>query len=258
MPRLARLLVLAACVLVLGACQMRIEIGVDAKEDGSGRVSVGVGLDTDAVEKLGGVDNLRQIVKVDDLTATGWKVTGPAAEQDGNVWIRASKPFSTVDEAEAVLAEVAGGPFRDFTLARDRSFARTTFRFSGTVDFSAGLESFSDPELTAALDGEALGQEIAAIEEQFGGALDRLVQVRVAVRLPGAVSSNAPGKAENGAVWEPRLSEDEPAALEATSRSWHKGTLVLLAISGLAAVALLLFLIVIVADRVRRGGRRAA
>ena len=123
------------------------------------------------------------------------------------MWIRASKPFATPPEAAAVLAEVAGGPFHDFQLERDRSFARTTFRFSGTVDFSAGLESFSDPELTAALDGEALGQDIAAIEEQFGGALDRLVQVRVAVRLPGAVSSNAPGKADNGAVWEPRLSE---------------------------------------------------
>ncbi len=250
-----RLLAVLALVVALSACQMRVEVGVDAHEDGSGMVRVAVGLDGDAVHKLGGIDHLRAIVKVDDLTASGWKVTGPAARRDGFVWLEATKPFDTPEQAAAVLEEVAGGPFHDFHLERDRTFARTTLRFAGTVDFSQGLESFSDPELTAALDGQPLGQDVAAIEKQFGGSLDRLVHVKVAVRLPGAVSSNAPGQANNGAVWEPRLSDDAPAMLTAESRVWHRATLAFLVLAALAAFALLVFLLVIVADRLRH--RRA-
>jgi hypothetical protein len=258
-PRSRLRIVALAFVLVLATgCRMQVQVGVDVKEDGSGTVSVGVGLDADAVHKLGGVTQLRQLVKVDDLRSAGWKVTGPAQEADGLTWLRASKPFSDPEEAGKVLAEVAGGPFRDFSLARTRAFARTSFEFNGTVDFTKGLESFSDPELTAALDGQPLGQDPDAIAQQLGGSLDRLITVRVAVRLPGSVTSNAPAKAANGAVWQPKLSDTEPSHLHATSRSWRKGTLVLTGAAILAGLAFLVLLVVQTALLLRRRHRRRA
>jgi hypothetical protein len=256
--RRLRFVILALVALALSACQLQVEVGVDAHEDGSGTVSVGVGLDADAVQKLGGVDDLRQLVKVDDLTATGWHVTGPATERDGNTWIRATKAFSTPEQAATILTEVAGGPFKDFHLTRKRSFARTSFTFGGTVDFTQGLASFSDPDLTAALDGQPLGDDPASIEKKFGGAIDRLVHIRIAVRLPGSVASNAPGQASNGAVWTPKLADTAPAVLKASSRSWHKATLALLAVAALAIFALLLFVLVVIADKVRHRGAKAS
>ena len=257
-PRGAALLraVLAAVVLLAAGCQVRTEIGVDVEEDGSGVVSVAVGLDEDALAR---VPQLDQELRLDDLRATGWTITGPAREADGFTWIRASKPFDTPDAAAGVLAEVSGaeGPFRDFVVARDRRFARTDFTFRGVVDFSGGLEAFGDERLAEVLEGEPLGEDVSAIEERIGRAIDEAFTFRVAVRLPGDLrSSNAPTEAGNGAVWEPRLSEGGPIELAAASQSTRLRTLVLTAVAvvaGLAAVVL-----VAVPGRRRRRRRRGA
>ena len=76
------------------------------------------------------------------------------------------KNFANPDEASKIFTELSGtnGPFRDFAITRSRSFARTKFTFKGTVDFTAGLESFSDSELAAQLDGKPLGDDLQAIE----------------------------------------------------------------------------------------------
>ena len=117
MPR--RLLV-AVVVAVLAAtgCQVRTQIGVDVREDGSGTVRVELALDDDAFSEYPGLaDQLR----TEDLEATGWTVSGPTKESDGLTWFRIEKPFATPEEATAILADVGGddGPFRDFSLARE-------------------------------------------------------------------------------------------------------------------------------------------
>jgi hypothetical protein len=191
------------------------------------------------------VPDLAQQLKLDDLIATGWTISGPAKEADGKTWIRASKPFATPAEAVSILTEISGtnGPFRDFALTRERSFARTTFDFAGTVDFTGGgLERFSDEELTQLLDGEPLGDDITAIEEQIGESLDRVFHFQVAVRLPGSVESNAPGQASNGAVWTPQLSDAAPQDLHASSRTWHTSTLAWTAVAVLAGLVLVVLL----------------
>jgi hypothetical protein len=249
----ARLWLAALAVLITAsACQINVQVGVDVHADGSGTVSVGVGLDDDAVAKMGGADNLRSIVKVEDLQATGWKITGPQKESDGLTWLRASKPFADTAQASAVLGEIASGPFRDFSLVRSRSFARTTFAFDGTADFSRGIEAFSDPALTETLDGQPLGQDVAAIAQQFGGSLDDLVHITFAVRLPGAVSSNASTLASNGAVWEPKLSDPAPVRLVATSHSWRVATLAWSVLAAAAGVALVVFVALQLTLRLRR------
>jgi hypothetical protein len=234
---------------------VRTEVAVDVAEDGSGTVTVSVGLDPDAAARF---PRLADDLRIDDLEATGWTVTGPAVEEDGFSWVRATKPFATPEQAGAVLAEVAGadGPFRDFAVTRERSFARTEYGFTGVVDFSAeGLAAFSDEALTTALDGEPLGESVEAIETRIGAAIDDAFSFRVAVGLPGEVESNAPTSASNGAVWEPRLSEGRAITLEASSEEVRTQTLALVAAAVLGGLALLVVAVVLPLRRARR--RRA-
>ena len=237
-----RALALLLAVVAAAGCQVRTEVGVEVEDDGSGTVTVAVGLDDDAMSRVPG---LEQELRLDDLRATGWEITGPAPEADGFTWIRGAKRFATPEQAAVVLAEVAGesGPFRDFVVTRERGFARTDFGFRGTVDFTGGLEAFGDEALAAALDGEPLGEDVAAIEERIGQAIDEAFTFRIAVRLPGGLSSsNAPTEADNGAVWEPRLSEAGPIQLSASSEVVRTRTIALVmlaAVAALAAVAVL-------------------
>ena len=252
-----RALALVVVVVAAAGCEVRTEVGVRVSEDGSGTVTVAVGLDDDAISRVPG---LEQELRLDDLRATGWEITGPALESDGFTWIRGSKGFDTPAEAGVVLAEVAGenGPFRDFVVTRERSFARTEFGFRGTIDFTGGLEAFGDDALAAALDGEPLGEDVAAIEERIGQAIDEAFTFRVAVRLPGDLSSsNAPTRAGNGAVWEPRLSEGGPIELTASSEVVRTRTIALVVVAVVAALAAVLVLIGVPWRRRRARGRGA-
>ncbi|MGI8663139.1 MAG: hypothetical protein ACR2LQ_07995 [Acidimicrobiales bacterium] len=243
-----RLLLVALVVVLAGACRVKTDIGVDVKADGSGTVTVAVGLDDPAVAAVG---DLEASLRTDDLSKAGWAITGPAKEPDGLTYVRLTKPFSNPTEATGIFAEIsgAGGPFRDFHISSSRSFAETATSFDGTVDFSAGLPSFSDSPLAQALDGKPLGEDVSAIEKKIGEPVDRVFTFRVAVRLPGAISSNATTRADNGAVWEPKLSEAAPSVLHASGTSWRVGTLVL---SGVAGAALLAFVVVLVVRVARR------
>lgn len=217
--------------LLLAACEVRTELQLTAEEDGSGVLSFGVGLDDDALAAAGDAADLRPT----RLAASGWTVTGPAAEPDGLTWIRAERAFSDPDEVGALVAELGGddGPFRDLELRRRSSALETEVAFSGTVDFTSGQDDA--PDLSGALGDDAARR----IERGLAAAVDELVSVEVAVRLPGSVTSNAPTKASNGAVWRPSVLEPAPVELRATGTVRHTGRLVSLA-AGAAAIAGLL------------------
>lgn len=257
--RIRRPLLAALALVLLAACQVRTEVAVDVEADGSGTITVSVGLDPDAASRVPG---LAEELRVDDLEATGWTVTGPEVEVDGFTWIRATKPFATPEDAGTVLAElgeIAGtdAPFRDFEVRRERSFARTEYGFTGTVDFSGGLEAFGDDALTAALDGEPLGESVEAIEQRIGQAIDDAFTFRVAVGLPGEVSSNAPTAAANGAVWEPRLSEGRAITLEASSEVVRTRSIVFVALAVAGVVGALTVGALVPLRRARRRRRLA-
>jgi hypothetical protein len=248
----ARVALVLLLVLLSSACRVRTDVGVEVKENGSGTVTVRVGLDDDALKKA---PNFQQALKIDDLTAHGWTVTGPAKETDGFTYVAASKPFANPDEAKKIFVEVSGesGPFRDFSITRSRSFAHTKFRFSGTIDFAGGLESFSDSQLAQELDGKPIGDDIKAIEQRINDTLDNVFQFHVAVRLPGDVTSNAPGQATNGAVWEPRLSQPGAITLEASSSSTRWFTIVgtiAAVVSALGIIVVLVVRLVVIRRRV--------
>ncbi len=246
--RVGRALAAAVLVLALAGCEVRAELNVAVDDDGSGQVELAVGLDEDALSRRPGIlDEL----DLSDLTDAGWELTGPAREADGFTWIRARHGFGRPDELGALIDAVAGeqGPFRDFEVRREDDLTERRFHFEGTVDFTAGAGGFtSDPEVAEALDAE----ELDVLEERLGAAVDDMVQVQVAVRLPGSVDSNARTRASNGAVWRPSVVDREVAELRATGTVDRTGRVVGLGVGAAAAFALVLYLLVRVASR-RRG-----
>ena len=146
-----RLLLLAAFVVASSACRVEATVTVEVSADGSGTVSVVLELDAAAVDALGGFDDR---VRVDDLEAAGWEVTGPTTDGWGVGRISTAKQFDSPRRLAGVLAEVAGPTaFRDVSLVRERSFARTVWRLTGIVDLSDGLDLLVDPALSDVLDG---------------------------------------------------------------------------------------------------------
>jgi hypothetical protein len=143
---------LVGMVLVLSGCHVKLQVDTRVNPDGSGVVTVAVGLDADAVSKVG---DLRSQLRVDDLKTAGWTVVGPTREADGYTWVRASKPFADPAQATAVMNEVNGpdGAFRGWHLSHTSSAWATTWTASGTVDLSKGMQTFSDPQLDRALGG---------------------------------------------------------------------------------------------------------
>ncbi|HET6836164.1 MAG TPA: hypothetical protein VFH30_20045, partial [Acidimicrobiales bacterium] len=253
--RPSRLVLLGALVaLTATACQVRTTVAVDVADDGSGTIEVAVGLDADAVGRLPDLDDdgrstaadLAGLVRTDDLAAAGWHVSDPAADpsaDDGAVWIRATKPFGTPEEAGRVLGEITGtdGPLRDLRVDRDDSFGRTRFTFEGAADLSGGLEAFGDEGLAAALDGEVLGEDAAAVEEELGRPLADMFTLEISADLPGDSTAG---------VWAPVLG-GPPVEMAATGtvRDWWVLGLAALAVA--CGVGLVVLLLVQVLRRVR-------
>jgi hypothetical protein len=229
----------ALAALVLPACQVTTSVGVDARSNGSGEVRAVVTLDKDAA---GQVPDLGAKLRVADLRAAGWRVDGPTATADGGLTVSARKPFATPAEASTVIEQLSGstGPFQAFKLRRTRSFAKTRLGFTGTVDLSKGLASFSDPTLRSRLGGSDLGFDPSQLQSRLGQALARVFPVKVSVRMPGTVTSNAPLRAGNGAQWSPTFGER--VTLTAASEQWNTGNLAAAAVSVAAGLALLVLL----------------
>lgn len=218
MSRRALPLLVALLALATSACQVTIAAGVDVGRDGSGRVTAGVGLDAGALEE---VDDLATALRVDDLRQAGWQVDPPRREGDGLTWVRAAKPFADPEEAAAVLGELSGpdGPFRDLRLVRTRSLTRSETTFTGTVDLSGGLAGLSDPELAETLADVDLGLDLEGLRRRFGDDLAEAVEVRFTAGLPGDLTTNAPGRDGDRALWTPE--PGQTVELEASSEAFR-------------------------------------
>jgi len=225
--------------VLLSSCRLQLVVDTAVDEDGSGQIEVAAGLDEDAVDRIGG--DLAAVLATDDLVAAGWTVDPPALEDDGYLWVRLRRPFADARQAAAIFADIAGadGPFQDFSVRRKSSFARTEWGFTGRLDFRGGPEAFGDAGLAAELDGEPLGQTVAEIEAQLGEPLSEAIQVRVSVRLPGEVTSNAPVTVDHGGVWQVGFGE-RSVALEATGEERRTSSLVAVGVSA-ACAGLLVF-----------------
>lgn len=250
MSRRHRLFLTALQLLLLvvaaSACQVRTTVTVDVAADGSGTVEVTVGLDAEALAQVPDVDgngardgaDLAGLVRSEDLEAAGWTVAAPSSESEGDdggaARLRVSRPFGTPEEADVILAELTGpsGPLRDLHVTRSESYGRTEYTFTGTADLSGGLEAFGDEGLAAALEGEPLGEDAAAIEARIGQPLADAFTVEVTTVLAGDETS-----------WTPRLG-DPALTMDAEATRYDVPVLALSAIAVAALVALVAVLAV--------------
>lgn len=237
-----RLLPAVLIALVSTACEVRTVVTVDVEDDGSGSVEVATGLDEDAVSQLPDLDgdgesgpaDLAALVRTEDLTAAGWRVSPPETRDDGTTWIRVTHPFGMPDEADEVMAQITGdsGPLQQMHLTRDHPFGRVRYQFRGTADLSGGLEAFGDEGLATLLEGEPLGEDEAAIEARIGRPLSEAFRFTVTARLPGGEKS-----------WSPKLG-DPPLDMAADSTVFRWPELLLAVVAALSLIALVLVLVV--------------
>ena len=238
-----RLVAAALCLVLAGACQLDVAVGVEAAADGRGEVRVTAVLDKDAARFVGDV---RERVRTADLREAGWEVDTLDTRPDGSVVIVARHPFVGEDGAGRALAGVAGdgGPFKRFTLRQRRTFWKTTTTFSGDVDLARGLDAFADAELLRRLGGggaeQVLGVPVAQLERRFGEPLERIFDLEVAVELPGRVESDARTARAGSEVWELELGDR--TSLSASAEQWNVRNIALAAgalASGLAAAVVM-------------------
>jgi hypothetical protein len=192
----ARAVVVLACVLVLAGCQVKLLVDTKVNPDGTGAVIVSVGLDPSALAQVG---DLSEQLRVGDLEAAGWKVTGPTKEADGYTWVRATKPFADPAQATAVMDEVNGsdGAFRDWKVSHSSSLWSTSWKLDGTVDLRKGMQTFSDPQLDKALGANGYDDMISQIEKREGRPVSDMVSVQVTAELPGVSKAYAPTLADH-------------------------------------------------------------
>jgi hypothetical protein len=218
-------------VLLLSACHVKVQVDATVRPDGSGTVTVAVGLDREALARVG---DLRTQLHVADLEAAGWKVSEPTATADGYTWVRASKGFATTAQLGEVMSEVNGsdGMFRDWKVTKSSSPWSSSWTATGTIDLSKGVEALSDRRLDKALGSQGYQGVIKDIEHREGKPIDQMVDVQVSVSVPGATK-----------VFTPTLgaAHPEPVRVTSTKVNGVAGfTLLAVAISILAVVLLFL------------------
>jgi hypothetical protein len=179
--RFARLAGLALALTLLAACRVEGRVDVDVARDGSGTVTVAVGLDAEAVTKVG---DLTKTLQTSDLGAAGWKVAKP--QKAGVVtWVRATKAFRSPDDLGRVMSEI--GLFRSWHLKVSNGFGSTTWKIGGRVVSKGTLDQFSDSALTTALDGLPVGltPDQEATDLKGSGPIPLTVQVHLPADATG-------------------------------------------------------------------------
>jgi hypothetical protein len=236
-------LALLALVVLGTGCRVDATTRVEVAEDGSGTVSVEVVLDQEAAAR---VPDLAEQLRIRDLRRTGWEVTGPEPVDGGGVVITATKDFFEPAQLATVLDEIGGnrGPVLDPSLERTRTFGTTTYDFSGTLDLSRGIATFSDRQLTQLLDGLPIGQDQAELEAELGSPLRELSSFTFEVVLPD-------GSETQTSTWEAQL-DDDPVAMAAST---EERNLLVFGLAAGAALAIVLLVLVLLWRLIRRDKR---
>jgi hypothetical protein len=177
-------------MLLATACKVDTTVTVTMHDDGSGMVGVTAVLDPDAVKAAeSGGGKLEDRVRLGDLTKAGWTTQPWVRASDGSAQITFTKPFSSPEQATAIVKEISGtaGPLRDVTVSRDAGTFSTSYSTTGTVDLKdlqTGLTSDKDVVgslLVQSVDAGAVDQSLLAdLRDSFG--------LTVKVELPGGTT----------------------------------------------------------------------
>jgi hypothetical protein len=235
----------AVLVLLLSACTIRFDIGIDVNADESGIFALFVGFDEQFQQLMeeGGGEGFDITEGLTD-TPEGW--TAEEVIEDGFEGARISTEFSDFDELNQKLAELnqeqgggAGTDFlSDFSLTRDGD----TFRFQADV---SGI----DEQLTGAV-GESAGDDMLSGLDP-ATLFEDLFEIRFRLTLPGTVEShNADSVNGNELIWNVDVA-DEGTTYEAVSTT-KAGAISLILIVGIVAILLVIALGVVAMQRRKR------
>ena len=190
-----RVLFVLLAALALAACKVDARVDVAVQPDGTGTISLTAVADAELVQKTPG---LAEDLRFDDVTAAGWTVDGPTATADGGLQVVVAHPFTTVEEATALLQSLNGpdGPLHGVAIGRTVTPKEITTTLSGTLGVSNGLDAFADPDLLAAIGGSPYAADLAASNLRPAD----VVTFTFAADLPGTVtgSTAATGPAPDG------------------------------------------------------------
>jgi len=165
--RFLRLAALVGLVVVIAsACRVELSTTIEVGQNGQGTITQGIGFDAAALKRVG---DPARAVRADDLIAAGW-VIDPVVVEGELTWLRIHHDFTSVDEGNALLAQLSGpaGPYRDLLIARSDGLLTSTVSVSGEIDTSAGLSAFADDALAGAFGGDPSGGLLATIEAEEG------------------------------------------------------------------------------------------
>lgn len=184
--------------LALSACRVDVDVNVSMADNGSGAVAVTVETDAEVVARAPGLaDDLR----LTDVEAAGWTVEGPTATPAGGLTVTLQHPFSTPEEATALVASLSGtdGPLRAVAFSRTVTERAVTYRVTGSGRLD-GVGAFTDPDLVAAVGATPYLDDIVAAQISP----DDAVGLKFSVALPGTVdagsAASAPATAADGAL----------------------------------------------------------
>ena len=171
---------------------------IDVREDGSGTVTVRVALDADAVaEAEAGGATLEDRVRLGDLEAAGWQISGWKRGEDGGARLRISKEFADASDLAGVIAELNGehGPVRKMSLSRDEGLIFDTYRLRGVADLSAlGTGVITDSELVASLTAQQV--DLTALDQRLLDQIRESFRLTIEVGLPGETQRFTPKPGE--------------------------------------------------------------
>lgn len=192
-----RFLLLVAALAVLAGCRVDVAVDVQMAQNGSGTITVTALADAAVVAAAPGLaDDLR----LDDVRAAGWTVDGPSDTADGGLQLVLRHDFSTPEQATALLASLNGpqGPLQAVLLSRDATDSAITYTVSGKAGLEAGLASFADPDLLAAVGAEPYADQVREADVNPADA----VAITLTMRLPGEVESTTGEQGAGGMLGE--------------------------------------------------------
>ena len=171
-------------------------VEVTVTPDGSGEVVVTATADAAVVDKA---PTLADDIRVDDFVESGWTVEGPTPTGGGGLELILRRPFASVAEANAILAQLsaADGPLTGLTIGVGGTTGDVMWTFDGQLDLSRSLDSFADQELVGLVGGTPW---LAAVEAE-GLKPSEVAGVTFRISLPGTRVTEpdvtvAPGAAE--------------------------------------------------------------
>jgi hypothetical protein len=150
-------------------------------------------LPTTTVPGLTGADSGTRL-NLADFRSNGWTGPGLSPRADGTSSFNLSHPFSSVAEANSLLASLSGtdGPLADLRLKRNRSFVGTTITLVGPGNFTKGLAGFGDARIATVTNSGPFGLTDKEVLRQSGAtSLDKVIAINVVSNLNGNRSTAA-------------------------------------------------------------------